>query len=430
MSITLTDIINSKANGLVRHAALEPLAGPGTPIAPATYAPSKEAKAKDSRNRLNTNAPVVRIGEDGFIESDPTENTKSVVILSTPAAAHRAQTALWNDKELQRWLPGIVVNSDVSDKDFEAGIADAIKAHPNLDLEEHRQELARLVENTHISSWELAHRHIGAEIRYSNLDNGKNLWSQKDSDEFRQVTSPDPKVIAKTSINSLIWGYWLSTGALETHRRSRAVEHEIIGYGASEDEVRASKMSGIPASSHDTLYLDSEGQIQLNTTGKKIKGEKSPSQMMLGMVPAQGVMHYTCTDIISRASISLNTLVAKSRREGLSENVIKALVGLSILALEYAEEDLNIRSTCNLIENGDVAWGLRKRGAARPERIDLDIDAIREETLESLKACVAEGNFDGDDKGVDRIVLKASKGLVAATASAYATVFGNVKDEV
>lgn len=414
MTLSIRDIINNDdAVGLVRHAALEPIAGAGTPIAPSVYSGKK--------NRVNENAPATAIGEDGFIETDMTVDTRSVSILSTPAAAHRAQEALWNDPELRPWLPGVVVNSEFTDEEANAIVLKAVKGKPEFDSPERRDELKEVLKELQFSSWDVAHRHVGGEIRYSLLEDGRTLWGAHDSEEYQRIVSARPATIAGVSLNSLLWGYWLASGATRTHRRARAIEHTIVGYGASPEYVLATKVAGAPASKFSEVSLDKTGNLQVKTLPKEASNKKRPSTLGLGAIPADSVIHYSCRNILSRGAISLTQLVRQSRRDGLSEEVITAMVGLAILGLDLADGDLDLRSSCSLVAISEPAWGLRLRGEDRPQRVEFDYDEIRREVLTALRSAVGNGELPGTEEGVEHIELKISSGLAQVVVDSLVT---------
>lgn len=406
----LDSILSSDAPSLVRHSILEPSAGPMTPIAAAVYA----ADTPSERYRINAKAPLLTPDADGFLFGRTEERAPSVVISSVAAEASRAEPAVYHDPELHPWLTAVEIGSPTdtdADKAVETMVAAASKDMPGLDTPALRDELAQLLRTKRTSSWELSHRHIDGWVRYALLpESGKTLWSQPGSEEYRSIVDADPKRIAAVSFNSLIWGYWLASGATTTHRRARTISSQIIGSGVSGSPVYATKSAGpLPASS--ATKVDVEAGKLMVRTGKGAKGKK-PSNFGLGAVPASGAgapLHFTCETIASLTSIALTDLRAL-RRHGVSESVIRASLGIAIIATDLASTDLHLRSECDLVEVESPVWGKRVRGRRGAAPLGLDIDALRLETLNALKTAAADGDLPASTHGdgVEKIQLQLS----------------------
>lgn len=396
MSI-LTALLHSDSPALIRHAQLEPVAGVGTPVAPAIYA--------DRENRVNQNAPVPVADDNGFLLGQPVSTAPSVVISSVAAEAGRAESALWHDPRIQHLLPAVTIGAPKEANSAKA-IESALKAKKfaQFDSASRRQELAAILHDIHLSTWELPHRHIDGWLRYANTSDGTSLWSQPDSDAYKNVTSADPATIARVSLNSLLWGYWLAAGATSTHRRARSISTQIIGFGASPAPVHATKVSPLPASAH-TEVADQGGQLVMQSG----KGKKKPSELGIGsVITSDPVLHYTCTSIASLTSISLTDLRALTHF-GVDDTLGLALLGIAILSTEAAGDHLHLRSECDLIENEAPVWGTRVRGSRSANRVDLDRSTVFEETVDFLKQAIHNGALAGSaEYGVDRLELELS----------------------
>lgn len=401
----LDEVLSSEAPSLVRHAMLEPAAGAMVPVAAAVY-------AGEERYRINQDAPVLEADAEGFLFGQSGERAPSVVISSVAAEASRAEPAIYHDPEFWPWLPAVEI-LPACEADRSAAIDAALKNATGkgsavvLDTPERREELEAFLAASQSSSWELSHRHIDGWVRYALLPSGKSLWASQGSSEYRRVVSSDPGVIAGVSLNSLVWGYWLASGATSTHRRARSVSTQIIGSGVSPSPVFATKSPGrFPASAATRLEVR-DGELAVVKDLKKVK----PSQLGLGAVIQEAgaaPQHFTCESIASLTSISLSDVRAL-RRAGVGESVLRACVGVAVVATELAGADLHLRSECDLVEVDRPRWGLRERGRRGAIPVDVDLPQVRAETLSALEDAVREGALAvGSPTGVDKLRLQMS----------------------
>ncbi|WP_151640870.1 type I-U CRISPR-associated protein Cas7 [Corynebacterium sp. 11A] len=432
----LSDILRSESPSLVRHAQLEPAAGPATPVAPAVYPSDTDGRTY----RINQNAPVLLPDDEGFLFTNSGRTAPSVVISSVAGEATRAEPVIYHDPELYPWLPAVEITAP-SDSDIEEAVeksmARAIKNMPSLESQARRAELGDVLKRLRTSSWELSHRHIDSWVRYSlTEDNGKALWSQPSSDLYREIVSSEAATIAGVSLNSVIWGYWLASGATSTHRRARSISSQIIGTGASPSPVFATKTPGkLPASGRTRLVLD-DGELTVVESDSKVKGikPKQPSAFGLGAIITSGdsvPIHYTCESIASLTSVSLADLRALDRYE-VKEPVIRAALGVSMLATELVANDGHIRSECDLVEIAPPAWGLRVRGQRGARRIEVDVDELRRETLEALEESVKAGFLPAAEQGsgARKIKLRMSSSMAQVVLDALlATAAKSSTDE-
>lgn len=436
----LSSILGSDSPSLIRHAQLEPAAGPAVPVSPAVYA---EKRGRDTYPiyRINQNAPVLLPDDNGFLLHNSGRTAPSVVISSVPGEATSAEKDSYHDPELYPWLPAVEIAAP-SDEDIDAAVDEsmtrATKEMPILESAGRRDELRQVLQGWRTSSWELSHRHIDGWIRYSlTPETGKTLWSQPDSDLYREIVSADAAAIAGVSLNSIVWGYWLASGATTTHRRARSISSQIIGTGASPSPVFTTKTAGnLPASSDTQLILD-KGELTVVYSNAKVKGiePKKPSKLGLGAIPSsdeKSPIHYTCESIASLTSVSLSDLRALGRYK-VNEPVIRAALGVSMLATELAAEDGHIRSECDLVEIAPPAWGLRVRGQRGASLVEVDRDDLRRETLEALQESVESGYLpaaEGGD-GARKIRLRMSSTMAQVVLdSLLATAAKSPADEV
>lgn len=405
----LDDLLESSSPSLIRHAQLESAAGPMAPVAAAVYAKSE---GRD-RYRINDHAPVLHPDADGFMFGHSGVHAPSVVISSVAGEASRTEPLVYQDPEMSPWLSAIEIgrpdNADI-DSAIQAAIAAATPSNSAVELDspERRAEMTAFLENASVSSWELSHRHVDGWVRYALLpDSGKTLWASTDSTTYSRVVSADPAVIAGVSLNSLIWGYWLASGATRTHRRARTLSTQIIGSGASRSPVYATKTAGrFPATSSTKVKVEN-GEL---VVGNSLKKAQRPSHVGLGAVlqrPEDVPVHFTCESIVSLTSLSLNDLRGL-RSQGVSDAVVRGCLGVALVATELAATDLHLRSECDLVEVDEPRWGLRLRGRRGAQRMDLDIDEIRRATVDALSQAVQDGDLAGDTSGVHKIPLRIS----------------------
>ena len=101
-------------------------------------------------------------------------------------------------------LPAVTIGAPKEANSAKA-IESALKAkNAQFDSASSTPELAAILHDIHLSTWELPHRHIDGWLRYANTSDGTSLWSQPDSDAYKNVTSADPATIARV-FNSLLW---------------------------------------------------------------------------------------------------------------------------------------------------------------------------------------------------------------------------------
>lgn len=394
MSI-LDRILDTDSPALVRHCKLESTGGPTLPVAPAVYA----GTTLEQRYRLCERAPIFDLDDDGFMYHDTGRTGRSVVISSVAAEATRAESAIYQDPEMSKWLPGIEVLAP-SGELLDSVVKAVLHARKNdlktLDASEVGAELKQILANWRTSSWETAHRHVDAVIRYSiDPETGRQAIATPGSDLYRQLVSSDPAAIVRLSLNSLIWGYWLASGAAVTHRRARSISTHITGFDAEPVYVHATKAAGaLPASSNSKLSLES-GELVMASKGKK------PSAFGLGSVisaESTSPVHFVCGAIAQQTSVALTDFRAL-KRQGIAPDLVRACLGVAIIATEQAANDLHLRSECDLMEVSVPVWGVRRRGERKSQPLDVALGEVREATLAALQRAVKEGHLPADQQG-------------------------------
>lgn len=414
MSI-LDRILETDSPALVRHCKLESTGGPALPVAAAVYS----GTTLEQRYRICERAPIFDLDDEGFLYRDTGRIGRSVVISSVAAEATRAEAAIYLDPEMHVWLPGIEVHAP-SDETLASVVKGAFQSRKNdakgLDTPEVHAALKEILATWRTSSWETAHRHVDAVIRYSvDPETGRQAIATPGSDLYRQLVSSDPATIARLSLNSLIWGYWLASGAAVTHRRPRSISTHITGFDAEPVYVHATKAAGaLPASSNSKLAMES-GELVMASKGKK------PSVYGLGsVISAEGTspVHFVCGSIVQQTSVALTDFRALGR-QGMAPELVRACLGVAIMATEQAASDLHLRSECDLLEVSTPVWGLRRRGERKSEPLEVTLSEVRAATLAALQSALKQGHLPADRQGhLQKTTLCLSEPLAQVTLEA------------
>ena len=256
-----------------------PAEGHGASISPATYAGDEKA-GRPAGAAWTESTPMRTLDAEGNIVLG--ESKSSVIIDSQASQTTRAENALWELRD-ELSLPGIVVSEPETDvlKDvFEAAFARAVKAgkiSANYDKETLMADyLTRLnFKSSSISSWTLPHRHIDGLIRIATTDSSgntsKEVWKEK-GELYHKLISASPqqlKTLMTLSPNSLLYGFWLSSGAPLLHKVARSYSYDISGYGANKISYGSTKMSTLPTDASLRYVENKEGDLVEGGSGKR-----------------------------------------------------------------------------------------------------------------------------------------------------------------
>lgn len=395
-----TDLLATPGlSGLTLTADLEPVAGTGTPILPATYisdTPTKVALTLGGPHRVfdpATGSAVIDRNPDGTARA-----CDSVVVSSIAAQVTRAETSLWSLRDALG-LSGIVVDSpgdeiqdEVFDKAWKVVTKNLNGAVYDKDITRANLDRALAGHGDELSSWTLAHRHVDALIRRAN-DPARDLdpvWTPTDdpSSLYQRIISAGPNNLVDLmtfSPNSVLYGFWLSSSAPQYHKLARSTGGEIIGYGARHHEVGTTNATPMPAMS--SVLTNNKGDIQI---GKGPAGYARPSELNIGVTPvsADGSALYVCDNILSTSWLSVNALRRTLTTGGFTDPdqlaaAHTALSALGVLGAALVVEDTMIRSTCDLVPTG-VSWSTVGRSGRQltelsvdtPDLIDLATQAV------------------------------------------------------
>lgn len=382
-------ISDGSVSGLVIEVEYEPLNGPGSPVAPPTYAPKE--KGGPAQHAVTEGAFLPKPAEDGWhfdLQRDRDSNPRHasrVVLNSFQAQGGRAELATWQNQErLGVRLPAIVVDGRSA-----AAVTEDIQLSDAL--------------RHSFSTWELAHRQNDAWIKFATAD-GKSLVWQQDITAIDGAAgaSQVKSLIAAASArradllysyfpNSAVYGFWVSSGVAARHRLARAYSSEIVGYGALPIVSGATKLDptgGAINTTGVTVNADNSLTIKQTSTAKT-----RPSLSGFGQIPAQpGTRAYACEFILEQASVSLQVL--RSLRYPNEEQALAATAVLTLLALAghaLAAEDGFLRSGCALVPVSE-RWGWRRRGQRIPDA--LAVPSITE-IAEALRVAITEAEGAG-----------------------------------
>lgn len=395
----IRDLVTDRSvSGLIAETVLEPLAGPGTPVSPPTYAAredSAERNRKDPTHAVSEHAFMpARDPESGWhnqferqTETGEPRDVTRVVLNSYQAESGIAETALWNNQDrFGLALPGVVLSGAPLAHDAESpALAEALRVA--------------------LSTWQLSHRQNDAWVKYAAVDQKTQVWQQPlEFDEDGRPTNLKSIITSASQQradllfsyfpNSSVYGFWLSSGVAQRHRLARAYTSEIVGFGARPIVRAATKLDAMGGASNRSHASVSNGALTVaDTTSTKKTGSTSPSNLGLGQVPrAAHVSAYACELILQQASISLQLL--RTLRYQSAEQATAATTVLVLLAMtghELANEERHLRSGCDLVAV-DWKWGIRRAKSRTPEKITFNgVDDI----IAALKEALADAEASG-----------------------------------
>lgn len=417
--------------GIIRFGVeYEPAGGVGSRIAPATYA-KDESHGHPAGPAITHDTPVRKMGDNG-IDIVPGTRGDCVVIDSVSSQITRSESDLWNRYAEKFSLPGIVLflgDEDIVTQAIEKELSSKTADVKNgLDVEALVQDFkARLnisSVDSHdpapLSSWIFPHRHVDGIVRISALDpeGKKEIWRNKNSDLYNKIISASPHNVERLlnlSPNSALFGFWLSSDAPLLHKVSRSYSYDIVGYGASQVQYGATKISDFPTSAALSYDYNGEGFLEEDPEGKKA------SELLLGSVPSFSNAHVTTDHIVGSGSLLLGKLWADLHKdttgkvdEEKREAAFNALCHLGVLSNVLSLQQWNIRSGCSLIPS-QIHW----ESISPTSRTAMDVPTLvelEEETHSAIKKAQDMGIFGTAD---DREEVFFSKSHATVSASAF-----------
>lgn len=400
-----------------------PAEGHGASISPATYAGDEKA-GRPAGAAWTESTPMRTLDAEGNIVLG--ESKSSVIIDSQASQTTRAENSLWELRD-ELSLPGIVVSEPETDvlKDvFEAAFARAVKAgkiSANYDKETLMADyLTRLnFKSSSISSWTLPHRHIDGLIRIATTDSSgntsKEVWKEK-GELYNKLISASPqqlKTLMTLSPNSLLYGFWLSSGAPLLHKVARSYSYDISGYGANKISYGSTKMSTLPTDASLRYVENKEGELVEGNSGKRA------SEMLLGSVPSFSTKNVTAESILGSGAITSGALWANVNKDSSvgmeqKEAAFDALMHLGILGSMATLQQWDLRSGTSLIPEHTFFTEITPQGQK-----SLDFGTFDEFKLETLGAIQRAQELEIFGTAEDREVVYAGKSLATVSASAF-----------
>lgn len=400
-----------------------PAEGHGASISPATYAGDEKA-GRPAGAAWTESTPMRTLDAEGNIVLG--ESKSSVIIDSQASQTTRAENSLWELRD-ELSLPGIVVSEPETDvlKDvFEAAFARAVKAgkiSANYDKETLMADyLTRLnFKTASISSWTLPHRHVDGLIRIATTDSSgntsKEVWKEK-GELYNKLISASPqqlKTLMTLSPNSLLYGFWLSSGAPLLHKVARSYSYDISGYGANKISLGSTKMSTLPTDASLRYVENKEGELVEGNSGKRA------SEMLLGSVPSFSTKNVTAESILGSGAITSGALWANVNKDSSvgmeqKEAAFDALMHLGILGSMATLQQWDLRSGTSLIPEHTFFTEITPQGQK-----SLDFGTFDEFKLETLGAIQRAQELEIFGTAEDREVVCAGKSLATVSASAF-----------
>lgn len=411
-------------SGVIRiSTSYVPAEGHGASISPATYA-GDEKSGRPAGAAWTESTPMRTLDADGNITLGASK--PSVIIDSQASQTTRAENALWELRD-ELSLPGIVVSEPETDvlKDvFEAAFARALKAgkiSANYDKEALMCDyLTRLnFKADNISSWTLPHRHIDGLIRIATTDSSgntsKEVWKEK-GELYHRMISASPqqlKTLMTLSPNSLLYGFWLASGAPLLHKVARSYSYIISGYGANKVSYGSTKMSTLPTDASLRYVENKEGDLVEGNSGKRA------SEMLLGSVPSFSTKNVTAESILGSGAITSGALWANVNKDSSvgmeqKEAAFDALMHLGILGSMATLQQWDLRSGTSLIPERTFFTEITPQGQK-----SLDFGTFDEFKSETLSAIQRAQELEIFGTAEDREVVYAGKSLATVSASAF-----------
>lgn len=401
-----------------------PAEGVGARIAPATYA-GDEKVGRPAGAAWTESTPVRTIADNGDISLG--DKASACVIDSQAAQTTRAENALWDMRD-ELDLPGIVIkeaDNEVFKEAFSAAFDKALKANKidaNYDKDSLMEDyLARLnFKGENISSWTLPHRHIDGTVRIASTEsNGSTkseVWKEK-GELYNKIISASPQnleTLMKLSPNSLLYGFWLSSGAPLLHKVPRSYTYDIVGYGASKVSYGATKMSTMPTDASLRYAYDKNGDLVENTKGLRA------SEMLLGSVPAFSTAHITSESIVGSGAITTGALWASINKDKHNVSIERkqaafdALVHIGILGYMLASEEWTLRSGCTLIPEKSFFTAISPQGQE-----NLEFGSVEDFKAQTIAAVKRAQELDIFGSAEDRETVYAGRSIASVSTSPF-----------
>lgn len=439
MSFTLSDlrriVLNRDVAALTATSDLVPTAGRGARIAPATYAADKDDKKAFAGGVALTESAILRsIGDDGRADVVRDESGRPAlgpvaVVDSVGSATTRAENALWALRDVLD-LPGIVyvaedddVVAAAIDKALSSASVEGPDAPDSVDQSELAAAIADALDPTRagVSSWTLPHRHVDGAIRHGLVNaTGDRVWDGH-GELYRRIISAGPRNLLdllKLSPNSVLYGFWLSSGAPVAHKLPRSMTSETMAYNASRVTYGATRAATWEA--HADVQTDDVGRVHIGK--KEKKGYKKPSEIGVSAVPSTAHNTVTCSDIISTGTLSLANLrrtlaASQDMTDEQRDAAAVALAALGILGHLLVQDNGYLRSGCDLFAESTV-WETVARGDAAG--IVDDMPACADEFLPvAIEALGAARSVGALGSAADRVEVRMSERLRNIFVTSY-----------
>ena len=368
--------------GILLTSTLEPIAGPGAPVKPASYAGGRYQLDK----RWSGDQPVV-----------------VAVIDNVPSQAGR------HEAELDRLVPSLGLPSFVLDLS-------------DLSLPEHLPP--------RLSIFRFAHRHADAYVRDAELD-GAGFLSTPVGKQLVAGTAHDAEPLLRWAPQSLLYGFWQShLGKKGSQAKlARSWVSEIVGWEPATTETTMLGLKGDPLnlSTSDRVSYDENDTSgwTLLTGEKKVAGSKGTKQDRLseighGQVPVEvGIAPLSFRTIDQRSTVSFAGLrrvhLGDAGRNAAGRAVLVAL-GLVGHTAAFGRS-FSLRSGCDL---RPVAPAWTWLGASGDEPVEpLSPEAARSLFTDVVALAEAAGLPVGGAWCSEPVVLRPNASLRAAISASY-----------
>lgn len=395
-------------NALIRNDALEPTAGPGTPIAAVKY--PKNSKGKNERGSINNY--VVRAVDD--------QPKVSVTLLSKQGLLNHVEAAVSSAPEdsALNLLPRI-------------GVRYPSPADPD--------------DTIVLSNLELPHRSIDAHVLAAHHEETDTpAYLHPAITGIRRIPATNHRALLTAAPFDLIGGCWDSSNKRGQLRVASTLVGEITAVVAdqTQDEKRAphagatridplgAALSALDETSYRELKAIRAGSSDAAADAARMalkKDEKpTPSAVGLGGIitsplnPEGAPDLVAVTDITLRWALSLNALrrmhfgidpadpaVSAASVDVAETTVRAALVAAVLCAQAYLDNDLYLRAGTDLIMTEPACY--RGRASGRPERHLAAPTVDEAEAL--LRTAVEELHAVGIDWSGQRLVFAGNPGI-------------------
>lgn len=361
--------------GITIRTELDPIAGSGAAVKPATYEGGR-----------------FQVGRRWWGEGDQRRIVAILVIDNEPSQANRLEAALEEMQE-RLSLPEIVLD---------------LSAAGNLP-----PHLPRT-----ISSFRFPHRNADAYLRDAELDGTKFTLSDVGVEIF-SATADDPEALFKWCPQALLFGFWQShLGKKRSQAKlARAWTSEIVGVEPAADDIRRLGLKGDPLnlSVPDRIEYDDKASEnwRFSATGKKL-ADIGHGQVPIGDDgPLAGV---SFRGIVQQSTVSLASLRRVRPATGLAEGRA-LLVALGLVAHVAAfGRPFSLRSGADLHPTASRWTWLGADGDEELEPLSMDTAA----TL--FAECVARAESVGLPVGKDwppPLVVGPNASLVEAIQKSW-----------